>query len=59
MSPLLKRAHWLVLACLFYHTAWAQNSHHVVQMPDMPTANASKEALKQSLGMKDSTQKGM
>ena len=59
MNPFLKRAHWLVLACLFYHTAWAQESHHVVQMPDMPTANASKEALKQSLGTKNSAKKGV
>ena len=45
MNPLLKRAHWLVLACLFYHTAWAQESHHVVLMPDMPAADAPKAGL--------------
>lgn len=45
MNPLLKRAHWLVLACLFHHTAWAQESHHVVPMPDMPAAGAPKASL--------------
>ena len=42
MDALLKSAPWLVLACLLHHTAWAQKSHHVVQMPDMP---ASKTGL--------------
>ncbi|MGB0918991.1 MAG: hypothetical protein ACPGUZ_00495 [Holosporaceae bacterium] len=34
-----------MLACLFHHTAWAQESHHVVPMPDIPSTNAPKAGL--------------